>query len=303
MQVINNIQFHSGSKEEKLPGFSNDFPYIASHVELDRFAGGIVPWHWHKAIELFYMESGEVVYYTPRGKTVFKAGSGGMINSNVLHMTKPNAKNDNNVQLLHIFDDSFIAGEKGNIIERKYIVPIIAASQLEVFALSPDNPAHRDVLGRIEKSFHLSRQEFGYEIKLREVLSDIWLSIFALLQSKIDGQEGYDKRNDKIKLMMVYIHEHFTEKISIKELAAVAFLSERECFRAFHDYLHTTPIEYIRSYRLQMACQMLAKGNEPVTYISHACGLGSSSYFGKVFREYVGCTPLQYRCKWQDSDI
>ncbi len=303
MKTVQNIEFRAGSKEEKLPDFSSDFPYIASCAELDRYVGRIVPWHWHKAIELFYMESGVVEYYTPKEKIVFPAGSGGMINSNVLHMTKPNIESDNNVQLLHIFDTSFISGEQGNLIEQKYITPIIAAPQLEVLALYPDNPTHERVLKRIQKAFHLSEQEFGYEIRLREALSDIWLSLFELSQPMIDEKDGYDKRNDKIKLMMIYIHEHFADKISIQELAATAFLSERECFRVFHDCLHMTPIEYMRSYRLQMACQMLAKGDEPITYISHACGLGSSSYFGKIFRECIGCTPLQYRCKWQNSDI
>lgn len=87
------------------------------------------------------------------------------------------------------------------------------------------------------------------------------------------------------------------------ELAAAAYLSERECFRIFHDCLHMTPVEYIKTYRLQMACRMLAGGQKSVTDVSHACGLGSSSYFGKVFREYVHCSPSEYRQKWQDSDI
>lgn len=303
MKVVHNIDFHSGSREEKLPGFSNDFPYIASRAELDRYAGRFVPWHWHRAIELFYMESGEVEYYTPKGKLIFPAGSGAMINSNVLHMTRPNMEKDNNVQLLHIFDASIIAGEQGNLIEQKYVMPIVAAPQFEIIALHPNNPAQAKVLECMEKSFQLSKQDFGYEIRLRGVLSEIWLSLFKLLQQELNEKEEYDKRNDKIKLMMIYIHEHYADKIEIRELAAAAFLSERECYRVFHDYLHMTPTEYMRSYRLQMACRMLAKGNQPITYISHRCGLGSSSYFGKVFREYVGCTPMQYRCRWQDNDI
>ena len=64
-----------------------------------------------------------------------------------------------------------------------------------------------------------------------------------------------------------------------------------------------TPVEYITAYRLQAACQMLAKGQEAVTVISHECGLGSSSYFGKVFREYAYCSPTEYRKKWQNSDM
>ena len=108
------------------------------------------------------------------------------------------------------------------------------------------------------------------------------------------------KSNDKIELMMIYIHEHYGEKISIPELAAAAYLNERECYRVFRDCLHMTPVEYMKAYRLQAACQMLAKGQEPVTVISHDCGLGSSSYFGKVFREYAHCSPTEYRRKWQN---
>lgn len=111
------------------------------------------------------------------------------------------------------------------------------------------------------------------------------------------------RKGRKIKQMMAYIHEHYSEKISISELAAAAYLSERECFRVFHDCLHMTPAEYMKSCRLQAASRMLAYGQEPVTVIGHACGLGSSSYFGKVFRAYAHCTPTEYRAKWQDSDI
>ena len=92
------------------------------------------------------------------------------------------------------------------------------------------------------------------------------------------------------------------EKYCFRLEAAAAYLSEWECYKVFHDCLHMTPVEYITTYRLQIACQMLAKGQEAVTVISHECGLGSSSYFGKVFREYAYCSPTEYRKKWQNSN-
>lgn len=301
MKNIHRIEFYTGSKEELLPNFTNDFPYIASRAELDKYIGRFVPWHWHKTVELFYMESGSLEYYTPGGKICFPAGSGGMVNSNVLHMTKAISQTEKNIQLLHIFDVSLLAGEQGSRIEQKYIAPIVTAQQIELIPLFPGNAAEEKILKRILEIFHFSSNEFGYEVKLREALSEIWLMLFELC-CPIQEKKEDNKNNDKIKLLMIYIHEHYQEKISIPELAAAAYLSERECFRVFHDCLHTTPIEYIRSYRLQAACQMLARGREPITVISHACGLGSSSYFGKVFREYANCTPLEYRRKWQNCD-
>ena len=303
MKNIHNIEFYNGTKEELLPGFEKDFPYIASRAELDKYIECYVPWHWHRTVELFYVESGSVEYDTPKGKMLFPAGSGGMVNSNVLHMTKAISKYERNVQLLHIFDVSLLAGEQGSRIEQKYITPVITAVQIEIISLFPGNREEERILKLLADSFRLSSDEFGYEIKLREALTEIWLMLFELSSSMREKKDGYSKSNDKIKLMMIYIHEHYREKISIQELAAAAYLSERECYRVFHDCLHMTPVEYITSYRLQVACQMLAKSQETVTVISHECGLGSSSYFGKVFREYAHCSPIEYRKKWQNSDI
>lgn len=305
MKIVQSIAFHAGSKEELLPGFSPDFPYIASRAELDKYAGRFVPWHWHKAVELFYMESGSLEYHTPGGKLLFPAGSGGMVNSNVLHTTKAVVRTEPTIQHLHIFDPSLLAGEAGSRIEQKYIAPIVTSSQIEVLPLFPENPAQAEILKKIREAFSFSDEEpeaAGWEIRLREALSRIWLMLLGEFHSR-PGQKGAkSKSNDKIKLMMIYIHEHYPEKISIPDLAASAFLSERECFRVFRECLHTTPVEYMKSYRLQMACQRLLNGQDSVTDIGHSCGLGSSSYFSKTFRECMGCTPSDYRQKWQNRD-
>ena len=65
MKNIQTIEFQTGSKEELLPGFTPDFPYIASRVELDKFMERSVPWHWHRTVELFYVENGALIYHPP----------------------------------------------------------------------------------------------------------------------------------------------------------------------------------------------------------------------------------------------
>lgn len=101
--------------------------------------------------------------------------------------------------------------------------------------------------------------------------------------------------------MMLFIREHYQNAITIRELAESAYISERECYRVFRDCLHTTPAGYIISYRLQEACQLLREGKLSITEIAHACGFGTSSYFGKAFLRRIGCTPKQYRKGWQDK--
>lgn len=300
---VHHIEYRNESKEELLPDFSPDFPYISSCAELDQCLEGFIPWHWHKEVELFYMENGSLEYYTPGGVLVFPAGSGGLINSNVLHMTKIHEKGRPVAQLLHIFDPSLVGGRQGSRIEQKYVAPIVTSSQLEAIPLSPDVPEHRPVLEALRRSFQISDSEYAYEIRLRSALSAIWSDLLPLAEPMLREKAGHDKANDQIKAMMIYIHEHFSEKLPVARIAASAYISERECYRAFHDCLHTTPAEYLRSYRLQTACHMLAESQESLTFIAQACGLGNSSNFGKIFKEQMDCTPSQYRRKWQDRDM
>ena len=295
MKRIKQIQFHAGSQEELLPDFLADFPYIASRAELDYYVNRFVPWHWHRAVELFYVESGGVEYYLPGGKIVFPAGSGGLLNSNVLHATRGMSAASENIQLCHIFDSALISGGTGSRIEKQYVLPLITVPQVEMISLDPENPEQKEILEMICQAFQIQENEYGFEVNLRALLSEIWLRIFQLAGLLFAEPPKMRKNNDKIKDMMVYVHKHYGEKITVSELAVSVFLSERECFRIFQECLHMTPMQYIQNYRLQMACQMLGETRASVTEISHACGLGSSSYFGKVFREYMKCTPVEYR--------
>lgn len=302
MKNIQKLEFYPRSKEESLPNFSTDFPYIASRANIDKYPGQIVPWHWHKAIELFYIESGTLEYYTPKGKVTFPAGTGGMVNSNVLHMTKPVLREEENIQLLHIFDPIFISGNQGSRIEQKYVMPIVTASQIELLALCSDNSEQLKILELIRKAFEYSEQEMGYEMRIRNILSEVWMLIFEMFCSKLSGEHTVNKNDERLKMMLIYIHEHFAEKITTSELAEIVNVSVRECFRLFQNNLHVTPTEYMNSYRLQEACRRLSDSLESITEIAYACGFGSSSYFCKVFREYTNCTPMEYRRRWQNSD-
>ena len=303
MRNIRGIELNRESREELLPGYDAAFPYIATCAELDQYIEPVVPWHWHRPVELFYMESGCLEYSTPNGKWVFPAGSGGFVNSNVLHTSRIKSSDDSTIQLLHLFDPVFLSGEHGNRMEVKYIRPLSSAPAVEIIALHPNDPGQADLLKAIRQAFEVSDSDWGYEFELRRRLTDIWLKLFDLARPSMESTEKPCGTDDKVKVMMTYIYEHFHEPISVEQLAESAHVSKRVCFRLFQENLHMTPVEYMRSFRLHKACQMLTGCKEPITQIAYSCGLGSSSYFGKVFREHFGCSPAEYRKKWHDCDM
>ena len=113
------LNFILEARKNCFPVLKKIFPISLQGQNLTSYIGHYVPWHWHKTVELFYMESGSIEYDTPGGKLLFPAGSGGIVNSNVLHMTKAISQKEKNIQLLHIFDVSLLAGEQGSRIEQK----------------------------------------------------------------------------------------------------------------------------------------------------------------------------------------
>ena len=303
MKHVQHIDIQSGSREENLPGFSEDFPYIATCAECNRYPQPEVSWHWHNSLELFYMEKGQLEYITPRGVQVFPEGSGGLVNAGVLHASRWEPFPGGPIQMLHLFDPELLSGRSGSRMDRNYVHPLVHQSGLEILPLYPDQPRHAALLSKIREAFDLPETAFGYEFQVRRALGDIWLELLEIARELPLEDTSRSHSGQQIKQMMVYIHEHYAEHISVSQLADTAHLSKRACFRIFQENLHMTPVEYIQSYRLQIACRLLAEEKYSVTEVAYRCGMGSSSYFGKVFREEKGYTPMEYRRRWHNRDI
>lgn len=302
MKNILGIQLIQGSNEELLPDFSPDFPYIATRALLDRYREPSTPWHWHRTAELFYMESGTLEYTTPNGKWVFPAGSGGFVNPNVLHTSRVIPSGSETVQLLHLFEPELISGGQSSRMDIRYIRPLTTATGIEVLALSADMEDQAALLKKIRLVFDLDEKDWGYEFALRQELTQIWMELLKLARPAMGEGNGSKHSDEKTKAMMRYIHAHYPETISIDQLAEAVHVSKRVCFRLFRENLHMSPVAYLTDYRLRKACQRLVESEESITQIAYGCGFGSSSYFGKLFREHFGCSPAAYRREWHDRD-
>jgi len=92
-----------------------------------------------------------------------------------------------------------------------------------------------------------------------------------------------------------YMHEHFTEKINIDTLAAIALQSRFHFIRSFKTILGMTPYQYMLSLRIEEAKSRLRRSGATVTEISFRLGFSSTSQFYRMFVKMVGVTPEQYR--------
>ena len=92
-----------------------------------------------------------------------------------------------------------------------------------------------------------------------------------------------------------YIDAHFTEKIYIETLAEMITVSNDYFTKMFKDSIGKTPIDYINGLRINKALTYLSTSDMPLNEVSDVIGFSGPNYFHKIFKQYMGTSPLAYR--------
>lgn len=264
----------------------------------NRFFQADIPWHWHDEFEFGYVSGGSVVYQTGSRTVTLHQGDGIFINSGELHYLHPLEPCQKARLQTQFFDKTFLAGAPGSLLDIQYVTPVLEQRKLDAIPLYRSDPESARFLEKLQQGVKLcqNKNEF-FELRLRSLFSQLWETVYFWATQSESGSSTVQRatRDDRIKQMMRYAQEHFPEKISVAAIAASIPISERECYRLFQNHMGITPMEYLVSIRLQNAQSLLMNTNKGVLDIALETGFGSSSYFGKIFRQHHHLTPSQYR--------
>lgn len=269
-----------------------DFPVACYHDDLQAEA---VPWHWHEELEILIVSEGSVLAAAGGEKYHLEVGDGLFINAGVLHGDWPlNA----GACRLHsmVFHPRLVGGSPDSVFWQKYLQPLLTDPGRPCAVLHRNVEWQCETLDAMERAFRAVVNEIpGYEFKTRAALSDM----MYLLVSRAPALRAMPKKAlrsaDRIKTMLQFIQDHYTEDLTVEQIAASASISPSECLRCFHDMIGTTPNQYLRSQRLQRAAELLCSTGLQVTAIAAQCGFEDSSYFARSFRQIYGCGPTEFR--------
>lgn len=278
---------------------SYDFPIAIYTDKFNLFEDGYIRWHWHKELQFSYCLYDKVIFFIENQKITLEAGEGIMVNSNVLHQIKP-YKNTNCMMFSIDLDSTLIGCNKHSLIEKKYLDPILESNNLKFICLKPDVQWQKNILKYIKKVFSLwNEKPYGYELEIRNYLGSLWLNIIREVKEEIkDSVSAVSHDEERVKLALQYIHERYAENISLNNIAMIANISKSECCRSFKRILRVTPFEYLMEYRTLKASELLLKSKKSISIIAFDVGFNGISYFGKVFKKYMNCSPSEYRNKY-----
>lgn len=93
-----------------------------------------------------------------------------------------------------------------------------------------------------------------------------------------------------------YITEHFSEPLTLEDIAAEFFVSKSYLNRHFKAYTNSTVYAYIMALRLTHARRMLREGI-PAVEAGRECGFSDYSTFYKAFKTQTGLSPQQFKSR------
>lgn len=162
-------------------------------------------------------------------------------------------------------------------------------SQLgNIFSLQDTFP----VLSKLQQIYDTFAQNHPVrEPLISKQLTDILTAM--LLSSPLHPEAN--PHSHTMEEIITYIHEHFTEDLTIGDLAAHAMLSPYHFIRIFKKETGFTPHEYIVNIRLNTAKYLLKTTDLSIKDICFHTGFSCESVFCAAFKKHVGNTPGEYR--------
>lgn len=125
------------------------------------------------------------------------------------------------------------------------------------------------------------------------------VNILTLICTEANESSNSDSAlGDKLKSILHYLDEHYTEDISLDFLAEQFYISKYYLSREFKKEYGTTIIQYILTKKITNAKELLRYSSSSIEEIARLCGIDDASYFNKVFKKMEGCTASEYRKRW-----
>lgn len=283
-----------------------EYPVGVYDVNLKNMYMEMVRWHWHDEIEFIYVEEGRGIFCVSEETYQLSKGDGLFINKGVLHSAQlASGTEENCLYTSIVFHPSFLFAYGQTKLSSIYLNPILTNPSLASLPIRSETIYDTAILEMLIRIIGINReQKFCYELYTKDYLIRIWILLLEIYsQTPTSVSELKEQRinmdESRTKEAIRYIEEHYTESISLEDIAASIHVSKSECCRCIKRCMKMTPFEYLMKYRIYIAAGLLCDPNctDSIAELASKVGFNSSSYFNKLFRKYMKCTPTQYKIR------
>lgn len=144
----------------------------------------------------------------------------------------------------------------------------------------------------------MRKKDILYRECTKSLCLDLLLQVVRLNHQEelIEKYKLIERKNpEQIRAGIDFIHKNYTSEIKSAEIAACCHMSESHFRRIFERSTGLTPAEYLNTYRIKKACNMIRADEGNMKDIAQKVGFSSISAFNRNFKTIFGMSPLQWK--------
>lgn len=253
-------------------------------------------WHYHPEIELIYFIEGKTSGIIGDGFQEFDEGDLVMLGADFPHVLQKHLDYKGmNVKkppfgLIIQFVENFLGKE---FITKPEMEPIMKLFKEGKRGLK-FKPVVIDQVSDKLLNLHLlnDTKKLISLLDILAILSDTKEYTY-LTSNSYNYSFSYDE--DRMKNINEYIYKHFTDAISLGEIASVSNMTVTSFCRYFKSRTLKTFSQFLNELRISYACKLLNKENYTVMDSCFECGYNNLSYFNRQFKAIIKMSPMQYK--------
>ena len=271
-----------------------EFPIAVYHADV---TNNFVSWHWHEELEFGFVVEGSVLIECGKSKHILNRGDIYFINSNTLHAMFKAGSDPKSAFRSVVVHGSIVGGKEDSIYHRKYLAPITENVGLRELIFTSKDSSYSKIMGLLTNIWSAENIKIpDHELIVRNELSELFRILIKLSEKNMASQPSASNAQEtRLRDILLFIHEHYAEKITLEDMASAAFISKSEVLRCFKNITGQSPFEYLKNYRLRNAAYMIQNTSDPINTICGLCGFDDHSYFSKAFKEAYGCSPRDFK--------
>ena len=181
-----------------------------------------------------------------------------------------------------------------------------AGEYLRDLGLGSGHPVYQCSNGeKLEKIVQTMLANKNYTVANEYLLEGLLYQFFSVLAENIEIGERRREKDDNlyIRKAVEYIQNHYSYPVQVGEIADYVGINRSYLCTLFKEHLHLSPKEYLTSFRITRAAQLLEITELSIESVAMSCGYQDTLGFSKIFKARMGVTPSAYRKKNEERQL